>query len=101
MQVLPPGLSNPGAAPDWARNGGTALGQGLSTPTLPQVGLLPPGTDAPTPEPDIPLVPKEELVPTLEPEAGRFLLISVPYQSLVKFCSLLRDFLQFLRDQLG
>ncbi|XP_066406836.1 acrosin-like [Molothrus aeneus] len=58
----------------------------------------------PTPEPAIPPVPEEPAPtpePEPEPEPDRLLLISVPYQSLVQFCNLLRDFLQFLRNQLG
>nr|XP_021402059.1 acrosin [Lonchura striata domestica] len=54
----------------------------------------------PSPEPATPLGP-EHPVPTPAPAPDRLLVISVSYQSLLQFCNLLRDFLQFLRDQLG
>ncbi|XP_014746239.1 PREDICTED: acrosin-like [Sturnus vulgaris] len=58
-----------------------------------------------TPEPNTAPVPEEEPVSAPEPEPernpDRLMRISVPYQSLLNFCKLLRDFLQFLREQLG
>ncbi|XP_039910073.1 acrosin-like [Hirundo rustica] len=74
-----------------------------TTVPVPEPTLMSGPTPAPElePEPDIPLAPEEEPVPAPEPTPERFLLISVPYQSLVKFCNLLRDFLHFLKEQLG
>ncbi|RMB90244.1 hypothetical protein DUI87_33380 [Hirundo rustica rustica] len=74
-----------------------------TTVPVPEPTLMSGPTPAPElePEPDVPHAPEEEPVPAPEPTPERFLLISVPYQSLVKFCNLLRDFLHFLKEQLG